>query len=444
MGAFLFKQIYTLDKFTFSFSELDKTWGCEKRYGINGINALQRFLLLNHRALDFLNVHAEIEVIDNAPFLSLTTSQFAGSVPILSPRDGKPCGDLCIGGRFGEDVSELLSIVSETLLPEYDDSLPPLTSSLLEPPLYFECCNFIDKWIELERTNWHKFDIKEQIQATPTSGTRWDKYALNSYDISNTLRYPNRNSVLKPLNKEFCQLLSVLYSCFEEIKKTQVPLRSRFAYSSKISRLQGKYDKSLAKGCPSEFIIHASDPITAKEAKRIANIILKNKRTHNRAWRIDYSEFFERYVQYLLGEVAKNVNAKAINNPHFSVSGKRPAWALSYIEPDIVLQRGNEQYVIDAKYKSHIFNWNDYSNDLRDTFRHDFHQILAYCSFNSMQTKNAMLVYPFNDFVFHKIKINSSLALTNVNVYFVGIPLDKNKIEYVKEKLNQIIKFTLE
>lgn len=109
-----------------------------------------------------------------------------------------------------------------------------------------------------------------------------------------------------------------------------------------------------------------------------------------------------------------------------------------------MLQRGNEQYVIDAKYKSHIFNWNDYSNDLRDTFRHDFHQILAYCSFNSMQTKNAMLVYPFNDFVFHKIKINSSLALTNVNVYFVGIPLDKNKIEYVKEKLNQIIKFTLE
>ena len=64
MGAFLFKQIHTLDRFSFSFLELNKKWGCDKRYGID---ALQRFLLLNHRALDFLNVHAEIEVIGNAP-----------------------------------------------------------------------------------------------------------------------------------------------------------------------------------------------------------------------------------------------------------------------------------------------------------------------------------------------------------------------------------------
>jgi len=441
MGAFLFKQIYTLGRFTFSFLDLNKTWGCDKRYGID---ALQRFLLLNRRALDFLNVHAEIEVIGNAPFLSLTTSQFAGSIPTLSPKDGKPCGDLCIGGRFGEDVSELLSIVGETLLPKYDDSLPPLTSSVLEPPLYFECCNFIDKWFKLERARWHKFDIKDKIQNIPTNGTKWDKYSLNIYDPNDSLRYPNRNSILKPYHKEFCQLLSVLYSCFEEVKKPQVPLRSRFAYSSKISCLQSKYDKSLAIECPSEFIVHASDPIAVKETKRIANIILQNKRSNKRAWRIDYSEFFERYVQYLFGEVAQKVSAKAINNPHFSVSGKRPAWSLSYLEPDLVLQREDEQYIIDAKYKSHVFNWNDYSDELKDTFRHDFHQILAYSSFNSMQTKKAILVYPFNDFVYHKIKINSPLALNDAFVYFVGIPLEKKKIEDVKEGLNQIIKFTIE
>ena len=135
---------------------------------------------------------------------------------------------------------------------------------------------------------------------------------------------------------------------------------------------------------------------------------------------------------------------KAINNPHFLVAGKRPAWALSYLEPDLVLQREYEQFVIDAKYKSHVFNWNDYSDELRDTFRHDFHQILAYCSFNSMQTKSAMLVYPFNNFVSHKIKISSPLTLNDAFVYFVGIPLEKNKIEDVKEGLNQIIKFTIE
>ena len=296
----------------------------------------------------------------------------------------------------------------------------------------------------MERARWHKFDINDQIQAIPTSGTRWDKYALNNYDSNSSFRYHNRNSVLKPFHKEFCQLLSVLYTCFNELKKPQVPLRSRYAYSGKISRLQSKYNKTLAIETQSGFIIHASDPIAVKEAKRIANNILQNKRTNKRAWRINYSEFFEKYVQYLFGGVAQKVNAKAINNPHFSVIGHRPAWALSYLEPDLVLQKGNEQYIIDAKYKSHIFNWNDYSDELKDTFRHDFHQILAYCSFNNMQAKNAKLVYPFNDIVFHEIKVNSPLTLTNSHVYFVGIPLERKRIEDVKESLNQIIRFSSE
>ena len=273
MGAFHIRPLHTLDHFTFSFIDLNKTWGCDKRYGID---ALQRFLLLNHHALDFLNVHAEIEVIGNIPYLSFTTSQYAGSIPILSPKDGKPCGDLCVGGRFGEDVSELLSVVSETLLPEYDDTLPSLSSSLLKPPLYFECCNFIDKWLDVEKAKWHKFDVLEQIQHLPSSGTRWDIYALKSIDARNTLRFPNRNNKLNSLHKEFRQLISVLYFCFNEINKPQTPFRSRMAYLNKISRLHAKYNKNLLLETPDEFVVHASDPFAVKEAKQIANIILQN------------------------------------------------------------------------------------------------------------------------------------------------------------------------
>lgn len=438
MGAFLVKQLHTLDRFSFSFLDLNKVWKCET-HRKDPFNLLQRFITVNKLALDFLHINAEIDVKGNAPYLTLTTSEFAGSVPILSPKDGRPCGDLCIGGRFGEDVSELLSIVGETLLPQYDDTLPPLTSSMVEPPLYFECCNFIDKWFDLERSRWHKFDVKEEIQPYPSNGTRWDIYSRNTYDPDKTFHYPNRNSKLTPYHKELRQLLSVLFFCFREIKKPQTPMRSRIAYSNKISHLEAKYKNSLILASPDEFIIHASDPIAIKEAKQLANIILQNKRTNKRAWRIDYSEFFERYVQYLFGKVAQNVTAKSINNPHISVVGKRPTWALQYLEPDLILQRNNEQYIIDAKYKSHIFNWNDYTDELRDTFRHDFHQVLAYCSFNSMQTKKAMLVYPFSEFVHHKIKVKSPLAQTDALVYFVGIPLEKNKIEEVKEGLNRIV-----
>ena len=438
MSTFFIKQLYTLDTFSFAFNELNKEWGCDKRYGVD---ALQRFLFINQRAMDYLDVKAEIEVRGNDPYLKLRTSQYAGSVPMMSPKDGKPCGDLCIGGRFGEDISELLSVVGESLLPEYNDVLPPLTSSMLEPPLYFECCNFIDKFLEVENSRWHKFDVVDKLERIPTSGTRWDVYALNSYDPTKVFCYPNRSNKLNPFHKEFCQMLAVLQICFVELKKPQTPMRSRITYATKIDRLKAKYDGKESMDHPTEFMIHASDPLAVKEAKHIANIILQNKRTHKRAWRIDYSEFFELYVQYIFGEVAKSSMAKSMCNAHFSVTGQRPMWALHYLEPDLILQKDDTQYVLDAKYKSHMFNVNDTSDELKDTFRHDLHQILAYCSFNAMTTKKAMLVYPFNDFTYRMMHITSPLTHSDAQICLVGIPLKKSMIEEVKEKINRIVKF---
>ena len=50
--------------------------------------------------------------------------------------------------------------------------------------------------------------------------------------------------------------------------------------------------------------LRKSDPIVIKEAKEIGLRILQNNDSSKRAWRIDYSEFFERYVQYVLKQVA--------------------------------------------------------------------------------------------------------------------------------------------
>lgn len=436
MGSFFVKKLHTLDTFSFSFIELNKEWGCDKRYGMD---TLQRFLYINRPALKYLNIQAVIEVIGNDPYLKLTTSNFAGCVSVMSPKDGKPCGDLCVGGRFGEDLSELLSIIDDTLLVEYNDALPPLSTSSLEPPIYFECCNFIDALIDVERSRWHKFDIVERIESTPSNGTQWGKYALQSHNPASLLSFPNRSNRLKPYHKEFCQLLSVLHICIKEINKPQTPIRSRIAYASKINRLQSKYDESLALPLPIEFIPQISNPISVKKAKSIANVIINNKRTKMRSWRIDYSVFFERFVQYVFAEAAKSSAAKTVCNPHYSFSGKRPVWALSYLEPDMIIQKEDYQIVLDAKYKSHIFNWNSVNDNLKETFRHDLHQILAYCSFNSMKNKKAFLVYPYNEFTYHRMHINSPLTSSNAYIYMIGIPLIKNKLEEVKIELSKLV-----
>ena len=101
----------------------------------------------------------------------------------------------------------------------------------------------------------------------------------------------------------------------------------------------------------------------------------------------------------------------------------------------------NEQVVVDAKYKSHLFNLNNDSEELKNTFRHDLHQLLAYCSLNGMNKKQALLVYPSCNFICHRMTINSPLTTTEAQVLIIGIPLEKNKIEEVKDKLNEIINF---
>ena len=196
----------------------------------------------------------------------------------------------------------------------------------------------------------------------------------------------------------------------------------------------------MSENPPLEFLPHTSDPKAVKEAKTIANCILQNKRTFKRSWRIDYSVFFERYVQYLFGEISKSTGWKAVCNPQYPISGKRPTWGLHYLEPDLVLQKDETQYVLDAKYKSHMYNWSDAGSDnLKDTFRHDLHQILAYCSFNQMTTKKAFLVYPFADFSCHRLHLGSPLSRSEADVCLVGVPLSKNKLAEVKMELSQLI-----
>ena len=60
---------------------------------------------------------------------------------------------------------------------------------------------------------------------------------------------------------------------------------------------------------------------------------------------------------------------------------------------------------------------------------------------NSMPTKQGILVYPFSDFAYHKMKVNSPITHSEAFVYLVGIPIEKKRIEEVKEKLSNIISF---
>ncbi len=51
-------------------------------------------------------------------------------------------------------------------------------------------------------------------------------------------------------------------------------------------------------------------------------------------------------------------------------------------------------YFIEAKYKSHLYNKFGVSELLKDDYRRDLHQLLAYSSFNTAKEKTVFLCYP--------------------------------------------------
>ena len=435
--TFSFGKLPTLSSIYWSVDKLKQSWKWRDR---SMESVMQRFIDLNQKNLSYLGISATIENVNGRPAIKLTSSKFIGTIPIISPMNGKAVGDLAVTGRFGENAEELISLLDSDIKPEYSDTLHLVRDSQMLPPIFIECCKFIDAYIEAERSKWKKFTNQVKTQKNPTGATLWKEYALRT--ASNPLdifTYKNKCNTLTPDHPEWANLNYVLRIAICELESPRAPARTRSIYSEAINQLKLRLDGKHI--LATDFIkTHMSDPLIIKKLKELANKILHNRTNERLAWRMDYAEFFERYVQYVLSDVAKKKGAVGINNPHFSIRPNHgPAWGLNYLEPDLILQKGLDQMVVDAKYKSHIFNWDEKSDDLKDAFRHDFHQILAYCSLNLMKTKQAMLVYPFSNFTCHRMKINSPLTHSEIEIFLVGIPLEKSRIEEVKDKLSKII-----
>lgn len=428
--------LQVLGSFTLSMGKLKNLLSGDKRYFERDI---QKLISLNKRAFKYLGVDAYGKYDDSFKYsLCLKTSQYSGVVPLRSARTGITNGYLKVDGRYGERVDELLPILTdEDFTPEFDDRMVIGSNTAVTPPKYIECARYIDMYLQAERYHWQKFSSRRVIQARPRN-TDWVSYSLSSFDPSNVFKYPNRINELTTEHPEWAALKYVLSLALSELKSIKTPASIKTHYASTIERIERSYDRDDLR--VTDYVaVHSSDPIIIKSLKTLANRILLDVSSTHCAWRIDYSRFFERYVQYVFAQLARKRGAHVVNNPRFYVTGRKPAWVLKYLEPDLVMTKDGDQLVVDAKYKSHMYNWENKSSELRDVFRSDFHQVLAYSSFSSAQPKKAVIVYPANSFKCYSTTVRSSVNGQENKVFIVGIPISKVAIDNAVESLNKII-----
>src|SRR5690606_16122572 len=197
--------------------------------------------------------------------------------------------------------------------------------------------------------------------------------------------------------------------CKSELLSANTPQRIKNTLQTKLSFLEERLYHHKPKAI-NKITIRFSDSPTVKTCKEQANRILGFKLVDSTAWRVDFSDVFEKFIQHIFKEVAKETGGRLFANFKIhSKTTKQYSWELKHVEPDAIYHKENYLVFIDAKYKSNFYNKFDNSENLKTEFRHDLHQIMAYSSFSKTYLKYSFLCYPSNQVEFKTIKYRNGI-----------------------------------
>ena len=336
---------------------------------------LQKFISYNSNLFDFLGVQPSVVGTDKNTSLVFRSSAYIGTIPLRSSDTGKQIGDFVVMPRFSgdnrfEDYIEILNLLGADISPQIIDSLPLASGGNFRPPLYLEAIKFISSLEKLIKTPWRKFDNAERVTSQPLGQVNWDKYITNEYKVEGRQRYSVRKNILSEFHREYSQIRYVFDICNKELLSQSTPQRIKNSVKSRLAFIEEKlyFHKPVT---INEISIKAADTPIIKNCKEQANKILDFNFIDSTAWRVDFSDVFEKFVQYLFKEVEKDIGGSLFSNHKIYSSNKQShyPWMLKHIEPDAVYRKNDILIFIDAKYKSNLYNKSSSSDSLKEEHR---------------------------------------------------------------------------
>lgn len=400
----------------------------------------QKFIDYNSILFNFLGVQPNIVGTDQNTALVFRTSGFIGSIPLRSSDTGKQIGDFVVTPRFSsrdrfEDYIEILDLLGTEISPEVVDSLPLASGRNFRPPMYLETVKFIATLEQLSVRPWRKFDNLEKVSDQPMGQINWTKYINSEYKVENRLSFPARANILSEFHNEYAEIRYVFDICKRDLLSASTPKRIKNVIRDKLNFLEERLYYHKPKATNKIAIRFADNPII-KLCKEQANKILNYNPIVSTAWRIDFSDVFEKFIQYIFKEVSKETGGRLYPNFKFnSRSSKYYSWELKHVEPDAIYQKDNLIVFVDAKYKSNLYNKYDQSEILKESHRHDIHQIMAYSSFSKTDCKYGFLCYPSDQIEIKSIRYKNGINQAKSLIFILGIPLKKDFINETKRLL---------
>jgi hypothetical protein len=420
--------------------DLFNTWfkGGDKRH----IEKLfYEFISINSTMFNFLGVSPQVSDSKSNIKLTFRTSNFIGAIPLRSPVHGREMGDFIVHPRYlkknnnPNEYIQLIYLLQESIEPEFNYSYKLISRDQAKPPLFYECIKFIKILFLSTNEVWNKFSSLSKTYAFPKGKLLWKEYIKKEWNPEKRITFPCKINQLSTNHLDNQHIKYVYELAKENIYSYKTPSIIKNNIKKIIPQID-IYFREINSLSTSKLKFRNSDPQIIKDLKKQGNKILDFEISGNKAWRIDFSLVFERYVQHIFQNVSNSLGLKYKNNPKIRKSSSNiPSWSLQFLEPDMYIFKEKFSLFLDAKYKSHFYNLSSRSDFLTEEHRLDLHQISAYCAFNNSDNNNGLLVYPANSYKFFPLKYNNSINGAALNIYLIGVPISSQNIRIIENQL---------
>ncbi len=375
----------------------------------------ETFLRRNEASLRALDVRAELAPASEGASIRLVPGGRAGAIPLRSAETDKVAGGLVVRPRFGwTGVGRVLGEIGWYTSPEFLDS-PLVPGSGREVPPWVLAGPVIARLADMLRSMRRGYAEVEEVLRRPRGRILWDRYRSESLSRGRWDRLPCRFPELASDPR----LRRAIRWTLERIRRDLIRVGREDRISTELARLAAHLIEGLSDVTSVMPARHDLAQLSRggrlvegslrRGLEAIAWIVDERglgggRELDGLAWQLPLEQLWETYVESVVrreaamtgGEVKTGRLGQTVFPLHWSDPSHR---TLGHVVPDIVVRRGRSVHVIDAKYKAHLaeldeFGWLRFSEEQREAHRADLHQVLAYASLYDADRITATLVYP--------------------------------------------------
>ncbi len=374
----------------------------------------KQFLSINESTFRKLNVEPEIYYSGDALKLKLSAHAKIGAIPLLSPITHKNEYSLIIKPRFGwQGVGPILSTTGWKILPDILN-LPQLKISERRVPPWVLSSVILGRLDKLIRQLDRRFEMDEVYRSKPKGTVSWVDYAQKQVSKGRFLNFKCRYPELQE-NRE---LKSVVHFALKKQRQSLETQRDAGVYVLQLIDYCNQLIQKVSDCAPKQPNILqlqnlGSSLMQAKAIERGLEAVVWTSENKGLAglgdlsglpWMMSMEELFESYVESVFERIVQQQGG-TLKSGRKRQTVAPISWdppflgSQSSLVPDLIIEKEDHVYIIDAKYKDHwedlnMDSWYNISDKIRERHRNDLLQILAYASLPEKKEVSCCLMYP--------------------------------------------------